>query len=282
MLSKGAAPPINRRQALAGAAAACFASLARPVAAREPVWLDQRRLGPFVCRSTFPLGDRLIVETDLAQLQQGLQASLGVRECREEIEVLLLSNSAQHKQFLAERHPAAPYRRALFYKQQGRGVVYAYLHKDLPVDLRHECTHALLHADLPMVPLWLDEGIAEYFEPRPQSHGDAASRLRKVRRDLTLGRLRTLTYLERKHELSQLGEMDYRFSWAWAHFLLHGPPEVRAELQSYLASLRRMQPPGLMSQRLAAAIPNYQRQFANHFWRWQGLRQASESSDVKV
>ena len=61
-------------------------------------------------------------------------------------------------------YPRVPYRRALFVKSGSRGRVFAYEHEDLAVDVRHESTHALLHASLPMVPLWLDEGLAEYFE----------------------------------------------------------------------------------------------------------------------
>ena len=49
-------------------------------------------------------------------------------------------------------------------KGRGPGKVFAYKSKALPVDVRHEGTHGLLHAALPMVPLWLDEGLAEYFE----------------------------------------------------------------------------------------------------------------------
>ena len=40
----------------------------------------------------------------------------------------------------------------------------AYRNPEFGNDLRHECTHALLHAVLPAVPLWLDEGLAKYFE----------------------------------------------------------------------------------------------------------------------
>ncbi|GIT30210.1 MAG: hypothetical protein Ct9H300mP1_22560 [Planctomycetaceae bacterium] len=39
-----------------------------------------------------------------------------------------------------------------------------------PEDLRHEFTHGVLHSSLKRVPLWLDEGLAEYFEvvgPKP-------------------------------------------------------------------------------------------------------------------
>ena len=38
-------------------------------------------------------------------------------------------------------------------------------------DLRHEMTHAYLHAVVPNVPLWLDEGLAKYFELPRQQHG---------------------------------------------------------------------------------------------------------------
>ena len=34
----------------------------------------------------------------------------------------------------------------------------------LEEDLRHEATHALLHVAVGDLPLWLDEGLAEYFE----------------------------------------------------------------------------------------------------------------------
>ena len=38
-------------------------------------------------------------------------------------------------------------------------------------DLRHELTHALLHGVLQDVPLWLDEGLAVYFELPPANEG---------------------------------------------------------------------------------------------------------------
>ena len=43
-------------------------------------------------------------------------------------------------------------------------VVYAQGGDRLADDLRHEMTHAYLHSVVPDVPLWLDEGLAKYFE----------------------------------------------------------------------------------------------------------------------
>ena len=39
----------------------------------------------------------------------------------------------------------------------------------LRTDLRHELTHALLHGVLKDVPLWLDEGLAGFFELPPDA-----------------------------------------------------------------------------------------------------------------
>ena len=42
---------------------------------------------------------------------------------------------------------------------------------------------------------------------------------------------------------------EYREAWAWAHFLLHGPPEARTILLGYLAQLRHdAHPPPLTPQ----------------------------------
>ena len=48
-------------------------------------------------------------------------------------------------------------------------LVYTYWGDRIQQDLRHELTHALLHSVLKDVPLWLDEGLAEYFELPPAS-----------------------------------------------------------------------------------------------------------------
>ena len=60
-------------------------------------------------------------------------------------------------------------RRAFFLAQGSRQVVYTYFNPQLEVDLRHEATHALLHLAIAELPLWLDEGLAEYFEVPEES-----------------------------------------------------------------------------------------------------------------
>ncbi|MBX9925102.1 MAG: hypothetical protein K2Y05_01985, partial [Hyphomicrobiaceae bacterium] len=114
MAGRAASAPLTRRQALAALAAGaawCVAPIAR--AAAEPTWVDQRRLGPFICRSAFPLDSALLADADLASLELELRRVLALAPCQAQIEVLLLNDAQQHRRLIAERHPSAPYRRAL-------------------------------------------------------------------------------------------------------------------------------------------------------------------------
>lgn len=275
---------LTRRQAIAAGLTSSLALLASPpaVAARAPVWIDQRRLGPFACRATFPLSDALLADAGLERLEQELRRVLALGACTDPIEVLLLSDAKQHKRLIKRLHPEAPYRRALFYKEKRRAVIYAYRHDELAIDLRHESTHALLHADLPMVPLWLDEGLAEYFEPRPADRASGPSHLEGVLRDARRGRLRPLSQLEKKHDLAELSDTDYRDAWAWTHFLLHGPPIASIQLWGVLAALRRYEPPALMSERLAAVMGSPEQALLAHFRGWPAvLRSARRNAIAK-
>lgn len=269
--------PLTRRQLLGAGLAGAAAWLGQGAqAGAEPTWVDQRRLGPFLCRAAFPLDDRLLADADLARLELELRRVLALRPCTEQIEVMLLSNAKQHRRLITARHPEAPYRRALFYKQNQRSIIYAYRHAELAIDLRHECTHGLLHADLPMVPLWLDEGLAEYFEPRAADRARGPSHLNVLLKEIQKGRLMPLSELERKHDLAEMSEIDYRYSWAWTHFLLHGSTTASMQLWSTLAALRRYEPPASMSERLARALGSPEQAFVSHFQAWPRVLRAAQ------
>ncbi|QDV78015.1 hypothetical protein [Botrimarina mediterranea] len=276
MAGRAAATPLTRRQALAAiVAGAAWSVSSRARAAVEPTWVDQRRVGPFVCRSAFPLDDALLADADLASLERELRRVLALGPCKNQVEVVLLNDAQQHRRYIAERHPTAPYRRALYYQTKQRAVIYTYRHSELAIDLRHECTHALLHADLPMVPLWLDEGLAEYFEPRPADRAHGPDHLEGVVSEAARGRLVALTTLEAKHDLAEMADIDYRYAWAWTHFLLHGPAAASMQLWATLAALRRYEPPTPMSQRLAATLGSPETAFAEHFRAWPRVLRAS-------
>ena len=137
------------------------------VIASADTWADHRAVGPFVCRADFSLQGHEQVFNDLADIQRDLYRRLGVPPGQEQIEVYLFRSRSSYHRYLKQWYPEIPSRRALFIKNNGPGKVLVYLSDELHTDMPHECTHALLHSSLPMVPLWLDEGLAEYYEVPP-------------------------------------------------------------------------------------------------------------------
>ena len=228
-------------------------------------WADTRVSGPFTCRADFPLNSVENLLSELAELQNDLVRCLGVRPAAEPIELYLFHDQRTYKQYLRRHLADVPYRRALYLKKGGPGIVLAYVSPQLEVDLRHECTHALLHSSLPMVPLWLDEGLAEYFELAPAKRAYDNPYLSTIRWNVRLGILPKLEKLESKHDVGSMGGADYRNAWAWTHFILHGSPEAHQELVAFLEDISASSPPGLLSQRLRLRVPDIDRKLAAHF-----------------
>jgi hypothetical protein len=108
------------------------------------------------------------------------------------------------------------------------------------------------------VPLWLDEGIAEFFE-LPRAEGG----VHRAHVAHLAGRLIEGTWqpdLARLESLSSAGELTqdhYAEAWCWVHWLLGTTPERRSLLQNYLADVRRDVNTAPLSVRLrhAAGMP---------------------------
>lgn len=243
-----------------------ISTLSRNATAAE--WADIRFAGPFVCHADFPLTDMEGLFADLNQLQNDLTRYLRLPPARERIEIYLLHDQATYRSYLAQHLPEAPYRRALYVKLGGPGMVFAYRSRELEVDLRHECTHALLHASLPMVPLWLDEGLAEYFEVPSAARAFDNPHFSSVRWAARFGLPPKLDNLENKRDLSQMGKSEYRGAWAWVHFMFHGSSEAHDELIHFLGDIQSGTPPGHLSQRLSRRLPTLPHQFSQHFKSW--------------
>ncbi len=239
-----------------------------PLGAAE-AWPDQRVLGPFVCRADFPLTQIEGVLGDLRQLQGDLASDLKLPPANTWIEVYLFGDKATYDRYLLRHFPQVPYRRALYIKSDGRGKVLAHRGPEFEIDLRHECTHALLHAALPTVPLWLDEGLAEYYETAREHRATGGSHRTAVCWSARLGALPRLDELEKKRELQEMGRGEYRFAWAWVHFMLHHSPKLRKELVDYLSDLRDRHASDTLGQRIEARLPNAQERFTSHWKAWE-------------
>jgi hypothetical protein len=242
-----------------------------------PLWVEERQAGPFIVHSTFPLGSYGQLFDDFPKLQRELRGTLAIAPPREPIYVYLLANQSQHENYVRERFPRIPYRRALFVKNARQMNVFAYRQTELATDLRHECTHALLHCDIAGLPLWLDEGFAEYFETPPGKRAFDDDNLDELRWSFQRGIVVDMQALEEKRELTELTAGDYRFAWAWTHFLLHGPTAANRELAAFLADLRRGAPAGDLSQRVAIAVPNPSEQLLRHFRQWEAANAATDN-----
>lgn len=259
---------VYRRDAvgIAGRVAIVLLVLAmRPGDASVAGWTDARVVGPLICRADFPL-DRLdSILNDLAGLQTDLMRVLGVPVAKEPIQLYLFHDKATYSRYLSRYLPNVPYRRALYVKSQGQGSVFAYWSRDFEIDLRHECTHALLHASLSVVPLWLDEGLATYFEVPDRQRATGNPHLTSIRWNLKWGPPPQLDMLERKASVAEMGRAEYRDCWAWVHFMIHGPHEAHEELVGMLADIRSGTPSGMLSARLQQRLPDLQQRFVEHF-----------------
>lgn len=236
--------------------------------ARAGDWAEQRVAGPFQIRADFSLAEYPQLIAQLEQLQRDLVETLQLTPAGQSIQLFLFRDQGAYRGYLKQYFPGTPDRRALFIKGRGPGMVFAYQNAEFEVDVRHECTHALLHTMLPIVPLWLDEGLAEYFEVPPGERRAGNPHQSPTRWAAWLYKTRRLEQLEAVRDVSQMGPGEYRSAWAWVHFMLHGPPAARQQLTAALYDLQHDQPPELISHRLHRALPDLDSQFRHHFRSW--------------
>jgi hypothetical protein len=238
--------------------------------ADEIGWTDRRQVGPFIFHATFSMDPHERFFSQLPELQREITRTLGVPPAKNPIYVYLFSDEAEYRAYKDKHFPRVPFRPALFILEGGSPGVYTYRKPDLEIDVRHECTHALLHSSLPVVPLWLDEGLAKYFEvPASQRAFDHPyfDDL-KWKWSLRLGMVRSIESLEQRNDLTEMDAADYRFSWAWVHFMMHGPEPAHRALVEYLACYQQYAPAGNLSTRIDEAIPNATDQMIQHFKHW--------------
>ena len=249
-----------------GCAHAAYAQ--SPPAAIASPWVDQRGAGPFQCRADFPLAPYDGLMNEMAGVQNDLVRTLGIQPAREPVELYFFRDKNTYRSYLQSRFPEVPYRRALFVKGKGPGRIYVFKSAELPIDVRHEGTHGLLHAALPMVPLWLDEGLAEFFEVPADQRAYGNPHLAELKWNLRLGQSPRLATLEQKRDLADMSAVDYRYAWAWVHFMLYGPPEAHEELVSFLRDIQQSTPPGQLSTRLERRLPGVEKRLVQHFRNW--------------
>lgn len=200
----------------------------------------QIRTGPYCVFTNTPMAADAPAIRNLQSLKEQVEVTLGVRvpAGSDPIEVYILESAEAFRHFLTFYFPELPARRAFFLAQGKRRVVYTYQGSRLDEDLRHEATHALLHASAPDLPLWLDEGLAEYFEVDESRMGLNAEHMDRLPDDFASGFQPDLRRLEGLRDVRKMTPRDYRESWAWVHYLLNGPATNKAAFLAFLADSR--------------------------------------------
>ena len=192
--------------------------------------------GPFVLYTDRNLQTDAPAMRQLIALQGQVEQSLQLKIEGDEtpIEIFILNDRKTFSHFLTFYYAELPPRRAFFLAQGKRHVIYTHWGDHLDVDLRHEGTHALLHTVSSELPLWLDEGLAEYFEVPGNRLGMNVEHLNRLRVESKGDWVPNLARLESLTDVRQMTPRDYQESWAWVHLLLNTTPERRELLRDYI------------------------------------------------
>lgn len=244
-------------------------------------FIDTRTVGAVRYHADFSLEREYDILRELSNIQKDLSQYLAIPHPKETIEVFFFGSKETYRKFLAVELPEAPYdRQALYVKQSGPGMVLILRGPDIKEDLRHEMTHAFLHACMPYVPLWLDEGLAEYFEKPRETRARVNSYFTSISRKVTFGQVPSMGRLEKMKYFDQMGNNEYCEAWSWVHFMIHYSRETHQMLAGYmrlLAERGERTPP--LELYLAKAVPETKKAYLEHFRNWKNRTDNSASGN---
>ncbi|MBX3441308.1 MAG: hypothetical protein KF774_02790 [Planctomyces sp.] len=230
---------------LAGAAVALFlAAFPGCVTHRGQSTLDlpdahHVRLAKLIIHSDVPVQEDSPLVRDLAALRVDILSTLGLPECRRPVVIYLFENEPRYAAYMRTNFPRLPPRRAFFIGTPSELAVYAFRGDQMLIDLRHEYTHGVLHASLKGLPLWLDEALAEFFEPPREANHVNLEHLERLAAAIEGGWQPDLARLEQLSDVSEMQALDYHEAWAWAYTLLNrNRTQQRPLLISYIHSHR--------------------------------------------
>ena len=195
--------------------------------------------GQLVMHSDFPLPKQHRLLDDLVSQRELQSQTLQLPATEEPIHVYLFQTPEGFASYIADRYPTFPTRRAFFVETDTQLAVYAHWGDRVAEDLRHEVAHGYLHASVRNLPLWLDEGLAEYFEVPRGQRGLNPPHVTQLGAEIQQNNWRPqLQRLETLNSVSDMTQLDYAEAWAWVHFMLETTDERRSVLHTYLNALR--------------------------------------------
>lgn len=269
-------PRISRRLWVSGAllmtfGCARFRSTSSEVPSRNSIVREQ-----LIVASDFDLPQHHRLLEELVAQRYDLAVKLGLPTSDEPIHVYLFDDPDRFHAFTRQHYPEVSPRRAYFVESDTRLAVYAQWGDRVAEDLRHEVAHGYLHAVVPNLTLWLDEGLAEYFEVPRGSDGLNRPHVDALLQASAAGTWKPdLARLDRFRSIAHMEQIDYAESWAWVHWLLETTPERAAVLRGQLHTLRERGTAAPLWTQLGPQVPPPETELLAY------LRRLSETTAIK-
>ena len=221
--------------------------------------------GQLVIHSDFYIPSKHRLIDELIARRRDISDQLKLPPSNEPINVFVFETENEYVDYMSREHPEFPRRRAFFVKNDTELKIFAWWGQRVGEDLRHEVTHGYLHSVVPNLPLWLDEGIAEYYETPRGTHGLNKPHVfllnEAFRREEWEPDLARLESLEDPAEMTQL---QYAECWLWIHMLLEGKASRPKLLQDQLARLRMSAESEPLSKFIGKELENREFILINH------------------
>lgn len=226
---------------------AVFGLFNNPLPAQKMNFREE--VGPFIFHSNFSVSEIANEVNSFINVYYDIKARLKLPDPYEFTDIYIFENKEIYEAFFVKKFPGERIHPSVFTKNyvvlkkdEDRCHIYLYRSEKTGEDLRHEGTHAILHSTLTKkIPIWLDEGLAEYYEKDPQKDylwfhdlWYEKSLLRIQNKSFM-----SLQNLEKISLTSSFPTAYYGDSWAWICFMLNGPDPIRTVLPAYIAELEK-------------------------------------------
>lgn len=240
------------------------------LASAEPrQWPVEFKSGRYEIHADFDVSNQAGMLQEFSALSGDIEDVLGISLGEKPVHVVLFESATEYRRYMSAYFPDLPQRRAIFLQDRGPGMLFAHWHVDVATDLRHEITHALLNDGPEPLPLWLDEGLAEYFEAARWERYDRNAHLSDVVQRASQGLVPSLKQLEDVSDFLQFKQTHYRDSWSWVHFLIHRSASTRRLLAKYLREHRSGSTQPAISRQLHQACNDFTQEYQAHFQNFQ-------------
>ena len=227
-------------------------------------WPYEVSAGMFRIHADFEISQSSNVVQELNKLVSDVGGLLSTPQPTNTMHMVLFGRPEEYRRYLDHYFPKLPERRALFIRQRGTAMLFAHRHPDMATDLRHESVHALMNDAKYSLPLWLDEGLAEYFEVPKEQRWSGHAHLAEIKQ-LIAKAPPDLEALEKLEAVDTMTSEHYRDAWGWVHFLMHRRQTTRQLLVDQIDTRRRAQPVLPVSRIVELQLPKWRDEITEHF-----------------